>query len=85
MLKLITNIISNSHISQCSLRVNQRQYEMKIYHTLYYSHFQKLRNVGRFSSYRLTLTVFCEMNLHMFPFDKQACPFTIESCKYNGL
>ena len=32
-------------------------------------------------SFRLTLSVFCRMDLTNFPFDAQRCKFSIESCK----
>ncbi|XP_066937040.1 glycine receptor subunit alpha-2-like [Clytia hemisphaerica] len=37
-----------------------------------------------FYSQRLTMTVFCEMDLYAFPFDKQTCPFYIESYAYSA-
>lgn len=38
-----------------------------------------------FSSYRITTTVACNMDLSKYPMDTQTCRLQLESCKYNIL
>eukprot|EP00794_Sanderia_malayensis_P007279 gene7279-8090_t len=44
-----------------------------------------IRNNGRiFLSRRVSLTLFCPMNLHNFPFDKQTCKLPVKIYSYNN-
>ena len=33
-------------------------------------------------NYRVSMDMYCPMKMHYFPFDKQKCNMTIETCKY---